>query len=163
MRQHLALYGNTQIVRAHCYQCKRFALVVDDILQCCDRRIEASPTKVRRMSTPEERRRLPAKAQRERILEAQGYRCLYCDVSLNGYVTYHDKIKKVRLTWDHMAPYTYTLDNHAENFAATCQFCNAWKSSLIFKTVDEVRIYVATKWEAERESESELRGMRNEV
>lgn len=157
MKQHLAVYGNTRIVRAHCYACGRYALVVDEEMQCCGRKVQTAPTKIRRISEPEAKRRNLSKAEREYILAQQEYKCLYCDVLLDGYVHYHGEIKKVRITWDHMAPYTYTLDNHAENFAATCQFCNAWKSSLIFKTVDEVRIYVEAKWQAERERAPNLR------
>lgn len=151
MRQHLALYGNIQLVRAVCYECGRYALVVDNEFQCCGLSVEAAPTQVKRMSQPEAHRRWPSGKHRREILVAQNYRCLYCDVSLDGYVHYRGELRKVRLTWDHMAPYSYTLNNHPENFAASCQFCNAWKSSLIFKTVDEVRIYVEAKWQTERE------------
>jgi hypothetical protein len=163
MKQHLALYGNTGIPRGYCYKCSRHALIVGGLLQCCDRPVETAPTKLRRMSDPEGRRRTPKLNERNEILQSQNYRCLYCDVSLDGYVFYRGQERRVRTTWDHMVPYSHTFNNHAGNFAATCQFCNAWKSSLIFKSVDEVRIYVAQKWETEREAESRLRGMREEV
>lgn len=154
MKQHLAVYGNTKIVRGHCYKCNRYALVVDRLLQCCDREIDPQPTKIKRMSQPEAMRRQPSANAKREILERQDHRCLYCDVAFDGYTHYHGDMKRVRITWDHMMPYTHTLDNHANNFAATCQFCNAWKSSLIFKTVEEVRIYVASKWEQERKTEN---------
>lgn len=164
VKQHLAVYGNVQIVRADCYACGHYALVIDGELQCCGRRVEAEPVQIKRMSQPEAHRRHPSARHKREILEAQNYRCLYCDVLLDGYVFYRGELRKVRLTWDHMAPYSYTLNNHAENFAATCQFCNAWKSSLIFKTVDEVRIYVETKWQSEgRNSARELRELQKEI
>lgn len=163
MKQHLAVYGNIHIVRADCYVCGRYALVVDGELQCCGRLIETEPSEIKRMSEPEARRRTPSAAHKKEILEAQNYRCLYCDVSLDGYVFYHGELRKVHLNWDHMAPYVYTLNNHAENFAATCQFCNAWKSSLIFKTVDEVRIYVEAKWEAGGRPARQLRKLQSTV
>jgi hypothetical protein len=157
MKQHLAVYGNVPMVRAHCYRCKRFSLVVDDELLCCGRLIEVEPLKIERISQPEARRRKPNAAQRQKILEAQNYCCLYCDVSLDGYVFYRKQVRKIKITWDHMTPYAYSRDNHHENFAATCQFCNAWKSSLIFKTVEEVRAYVALKWQAEGKAVKDLR------
>lgn len=163
MKQHLAIYGNTKIVRGYCYRCSRYALVVGGLLQCCDRQVEAEPTKIRRMSQPEAVRRTPSASAKRQILESQDYRCLYCDVSLDGYVFYRSEMRRVRTTWDHMMPYAHSLNNHDVNFAATCQFCNAWKSSLIFKTVEEVRIYVAAKWEAERKSKEDMRRVRNEV
>lgn len=157
MKQHLAIYGNTQIVRADCWICGRYSFVVDGEIQCCGRPVDVDPAEIQRVSEPETRRRRPSAAHQREILQAQDYRCLYCNVTLDGYVTYHGELQQVRLTWDHMAPYAYTLNNHPENFAATCQFCNAWKSSLIFKTVDEVRIYVEAKWRAEGNQESRLR------
>jgi hypothetical protein len=111
------------------------------------------------MSDPEGRRRRLKTSERNEILEAQNYRCLYCDISLDGYVFYRGQERRVKLTWDHMVPYSHTLNNHARNFAATCQFCNSWKSSLIFKSVDEVRLYVAAKWEAQREAERKVPGV----
>lgn len=160
MRQHLAIYGNVQIIRADCYACGRYALVIDGALQCCGRLVETEPVEIKRMSQPEARRRTPNAAHKKEILEAQNYRCLYCDISLDGYAVYRSQLRRVQLTWDHMAPYAYTLNNHPENFAATCQFCNAWKSSLIFRTVDEVRIYVEAKWRAEGNSTSHLQEQR---
>ena len=163
MKQHLALYGNTGITRGHCYKCGRYALVIGGELQCCGRLVKAVPSTLKRMSDPEGRRRRPAKEARREILESQDYRCLYCDASFDGYVFYGGQERRVRITWDHVVPYAHTANNHAVNFAASCQFCNSWKSSLIFKTVDEVRIYVATKWENERKAEGELRALRPEV
>lgn len=137
--------------------------MVDGELQCCGRPVEVEPVEIQRISQPEARRRTPDAARKREILLAQDYRCLYCNVSLDGYVSYHGQLRQVRLTWDHMAPYAYTLNNHPENFAATCQFCNAWKSSLIFKTVDEVRIYVEAKWRAEGATTSQLRKLQDEI
>lgn len=152
MRAHLAIYGTVQMVRAWCGVCKRQALVVDNQIQCCGREAQRTPVSVKRISEPESRRKKPSTKHSKLILETQNYRCLYCDIDLlNGWAWYHKKLCKVRLTWDHQAPYTYTLDNRPENFAASCQFCNAWKAAHIFKTVDEVRIYVTEKWDRERQ------------
>lgn len=149
----LAIYGNIQMVRVFCSDCGGDALVVDGRKQCCDELVDEPPERVKRMSEPEFMRRLPSVAQRKQILEVQGYRCLYCDVSFDGYVYFRGGLQKVQLQWDHMAPYAYTMDNKHQNFAAACQFCNRWKGALIFKTVDEVRIYVQAKWERERSSD----------
>lgn len=162
LKSHLALYGNTGIIRAYCQSCQRWAFVIDDTLQCCMTLTEAAPKKIVRESEPEARRRKPSVKEQTRILEAQNHRCLYCDVSLAGYVIYHGELKKVKLTWDHMTPYAYCLDNHHENFAATCQFCNSWKSSLVFKTVEEVRVYVAVKWEEEGRKAKAVSGVPDE-
>lgn len=163
LKSHLALYGNTGLVRMYCKSCQRWAFVIDDALQCCMTLVETKPEKIVRESQPEAKRRIPSMKERTRILEAQNHRCLYCDVSLAGYVIYRSELKKVKLTWDHMTPYAYSLNNHHENFAATCQFCNAWKSSLVFKTVEEVRVYVALKWEEEGRKTKVVSGVPDEV
>lgn len=145
------------MVRVYCESCRRHALVVQDVKQCCGERADENPGRIKRMSEPESRRRLPGMADRQVILESQNFRCLYCDVAFDGYVYFRGQFKKVKLNWDHMAPYAYSMDNKHQNFAAACQFCNSWKGGLIFKTVDEVRIYVAAKWEKERGEGRELR------
>ena len=116
MKQHLALYGNVQIVRAYCYKCGRHALVVDEHLQCCDRRIETTPAKTRRMSQPEQKRRRLKQNEKDYILNAQEHKCLYCDASFDGYVEYHGELRKVKITWDHMAPYTYNAKQPCGEF-----------------------------------------------
>lgn len=157
MKQHLAIYGNVLMARAHCWKCKRFSLVVDGEIQCCGRQIETNPEEVLQISQPESRRRRLSAVHRREILQTQNYKCLYCGISLiDSYAFYHGQVRKVRVNWDHMAPYTYTLNNHKENYAATCQFCNSWKSSLIFKTVDEVRAYVEAKWQGEGKGAKDL-------
>jgi len=55
--------------------------------------------------------------------------------------------KKLCLEWDHQVPYSYSQNNHDANFLPACHLCNRWKSALIFQTVEEVKVYVATKWE----------------
>lgn len=160
---HLALYGNVKVGRVFCVSCQRHAFVVKGEKQCCGEEVDGEPSRTRRMSEPEGRRHRLTAHQKTVILKSQRYRCLYCDVPLDGYVSYRGDIVKVKVTWDHMAPYSHTLNNRPENFAATCQFCNSWKANLIFKTVDEVRIYVAEKWQRERNHAQGVPRMPNPV
>lgn len=113
MKSELVIYGTIQMIRVYCYSCRRKCLVVDGIKQCCDQLSNAPPPQiVKRESEPEAKRRTPSKAKKDEILAAQNYCCLYCDIRLDGsYVHMKGEIVKVRLNWDHMTPYCYSLNN----------------------------------------------------
>lgn len=143
MRKHFAQYGNTILKREWCPRCKQHALAVDGVLQCCDHKLgpgEASGVKV--MCEAERRRRTPLEAERREILERQGHYCFYCGLPFGAlvYREGHGVITKIH--WDHYVPYSYSLDNHGCNFVASCQICNLIKSSKVFETPEEARLYV---------------------
>lgn len=145
---HVAIYGNTRLLRGYCYECKRFAFVLDGKLQCCGKKSSESPTHARRMSQPEQRRRKPGHREREAILRGQDYRCLYCDRRFGDWVKRDEKFVRLRIHWDHLDPYCRGMDNRASNFVAACNVCNLLKSGKIFSSVEAVREYVAPIWEA---------------
>lgn len=147
MRATLALYGNVQIPRGYCPRCKTWAFIIQGIRQCCDIKIDIEIIKRKRMSSHHEKRRTPRKRDRERLLKEFQDACAYCERSFNRFVRYHGELNRTRLTWDHSVPWIHSQDNRGQNFLPACQFCNGWKSSLIFKTLEEVKVYVAQKWE----------------
>lgn len=153
---HLALYGNVQIPRAHCPSCGGASLVVGGRFQCCGRQFQSSIRQTKRMSEPVQRRRLPSAEKRRRMLEAFDYRCAYCERSFGSHVAIDGKSHRLVIHWDHVVPYAYSQDNRTENFLPACQLCNRWKGALCFQTIDEVRLYVAQKWE-QRKAVPELR------
>ena len=139
-RGHLAIYGNTNLVRVYCGTCKGWTLVVDGLRGCCGREEAHQPTTFQRMVEPQYIRRRPPLEARKRILAEQGDACLYCD---RIFGSFNEKGKRICLRWDHLVPWSHTMNNRTDNFIAACQFCNAKKSNLIFQTVDEVRANVA--------------------
>jgi 5-methylcytosine-specific restriction endonuclease McrA len=142
MKSGYALYGNVRLVRSWCTDCKSNALVIDGILQCCDRKAE-DPATVRRMSEPVGRRKLPPKHDRDEQLWFQDHRCLYCFKSFGSYGgVIRGRLIRVKLVWDHVVPYSYSQDNRSVNFVASCQRCNGAKSSKVFKTIDDARIWL---------------------
>ena len=154
---HLALYGNVQIPRAHCPPCGGTSLVVGGRFQCCGEQPQNNPVRqTKRMSGPVQRRRRPSAEKRRQMLEEFDYRCAYCERSFGSYVAIDGKSHCLVIHWDHAVPYAYSQDNRTENFLPACQLCNRWKGALCFQTIDEVRLYVAQKWE-QRETLPELR------
>lgn len=65
----------------------------------------------------------------------------------------------LKLQWDHVDPWVYSLNNKDQNFVAACQICNGIKSSMIFNSVEEARVYIqgARKTKGYRETLPEVR------
>lgn len=147
MRSHIALYGNTHIPRQFCPTCRRWSFVIDGIRQCCDRPTEDAPKRFRRISEPMSVRRYPSKSERERLLQEFGHCCAYCNRAFGTFFYTRNQRRRVKLAWDHCLPFMYSQNNKSTNFLPACYVCNGYKSDLVFQTLDEVKIYVQTKWE----------------
>ena len=144
-KTHWALYGNVVLKRGYCVECKRFAIVLDNRLQCCDALLKESPTKVRRMSDVPLGRDVPSREVQRKILKEQEQRCLYCQRLFGSKLWRGRKEIALRVTWDHVSPFVYSLDNRDQNFAAACQVCNSLKSCKIFQTLEDARVYLTNK------------------
>ena len=154
---HLALYGNVGLQRGYCATCEQTALIVDGDFQCCGMPCEDEPKQVKRISAPEYRRRRPTVADQARILQEQDYRCFWCERQFGQYAHRYGKVVNIECVWDHVSPYVWSADNGLDNFVASCRWCNSWKAALIFRTIEEVKVHVATKWEEARESHHKVR------
>ena len=145
MNKHYAKYGNTILKRIKCEDCKRYAFVIDGIIQCCDRKLEEFKThKAKVMSCATNKRKgLSLKAKRD-VLEKQKNRCLYCGYEFKDILWNNHRYKfyTVEVRWDHFSPFSYSYNNKHNNFVASCQICNKIKTNLMFETVEEVRDYV---------------------
>ena len=141
----LSIYGNTAIKRGFCVDCDTYAFVLDDKLQCCDKPFKGEASKVKREVEPEYRRRVPRKAEQASILAEQDYRCIYCERAFGSQGIRRNKPVTLMVHWDHSIPYTYSANNKACNFVAACHVCNGLKSDLIFRDIDDARLYLKTR------------------
>lgn len=142
----IALYGNVQMKRQYCSRCKRWALVIDNELQCCEGLSDSPVDSVQRMTNPRcKRNELSAKDKRS-ILETQGNRCFYCSQPFGEMVWYKRRLVTLTAKYDHVSPFAYDQNNDKANMVAACQLCNGWKSDKIFRTIEEVRNYVRQKF-----------------
>jgi hypothetical protein len=146
-KKHLALYGNVSMPRGYCDSCSSTALIVDKQFLCCGSTSSSAPEAVKRMSEPRHLRKGPSAYHRGKVLRSQKNRCLYCGREFETLTKYWGESKVVKCVWDHALPYAYASNNADTNFVASCQFCNSWKSSLIFATVEDVSVYVGIKWQ----------------
>lgn len=145
---YLALYGSVGVIREFCQQCQRHCLVIDNVKQCCDQPLNKDAKGVKRIAgAAPPKRKQPNRAEKEAILLEQDYRCLYCGQRFGAIVKRKGKEFPLRCEWDHILPFIHTHNNNIENFAASCHVCNAFKHDKIFGDLEEVRIYVAERWE----------------
>ncbi len=153
----IAMYGSVGLQRGYCGRCECYALIVDGQLQCCDAQVTTEPSDAYRMSEAAHNRKGPSARERYAILKNQENRCLYCLRRFGVTVFRGLNPIMLRVTWDHAVPYTYCRANPASNFVGACQVCNKLKSSSIFDTVDEVRLYVEIKWREKGYSDKKMR------
>lgn len=118
---HIAHYGAVAIQRAFCPVCREWTLVVDAKTSCCGTRLETEESLPQhRQTEARSARRQPSKRDQALILAAQDYKCYYCEAPFDD---------TTLVTWDHVVPFSYSGNNHRDNFVAACQFCNSKKSA----------------------------------
>lgn len=146
MKKHVAIYGSLKLMRGYCSNCKDYALIIDNVLQCCDTEIDNNELEKRtkRMTQTEGVRRRPSKKAVNKMLEIQDNKCFYCDIPFGTSYKHPrlDKYMETKVCYDHLVPFAYSQDNQDINFVCACGTCNGIKSDLIFQTVEEARDYV---------------------
>jgi len=144
-KPYIALYGNTRILKAYCRECEAWAFVIKGLLACCDSPFTEAPVKFKREIEALDRRRLPPIAERRAQLIAQDYRCFYCERAFNSIICRGFRRVTLKLSWDHLVPYSFSRDNSAANFVAACHVCNHIKADICFETIAEAKIYIEAK------------------
>jgi hypothetical protein len=140
-------FGTVCIRSEFCTSCQHEAFVLDGKLDCCGCDAELSQdVVVIQVSEPVRRRKLPPLSWRKMILEKQANRCYYCEQEFGRAVYYKKRVHTLQYHWDHREAYAYSFNNRPENFVAACQFCNGWKSSKLFDSDEEIKLYVKEKW-----------------
>lgn len=146
-KPYMALYGNVKILKAWCDDCKGYFFVIDHKFACCDKPIEKNPSRYKRESNPEQKRKRPKPKEIKEQLEHQGFVCFYCGKQFNTIVYRKKKVIILRMACDHMVPYSYSQNNHVSNFVIACHICNGMKSNKCFDTIEDAREYLNKRWE----------------
>lgn len=140
MRSMMALYGNVRLERARCPDCGRWAFVRNGSTACCGVDVASQPTRYKRISQPEQRRRRPPLAVMRKCLEDQGDRCFYCDRRFGSAYVRGSRIHFRTVHWDHLVPYSLSQDNRSSNFVAACNVCNLAKQDRCYASLEQARI-----------------------
>jgi len=146
-KSYVGLYGNVAILKGYCAECACTSFVIDGLLQCCDSRFEIDPTKYKRESTPEQRRRaLPRKLKLE-VLDSQGHRCFYCHRRFGSLILKGVRMIRLRIQFDHFVPYAHSQNNGEYNFVAACHVCNGLKTDHFFQTSEQAELFLFERWQ----------------
>lgn len=145
---HSAMYGNIAMKRAYCSSCRTYAFVRDGKMACCGEVLEGAEIKgCKRMSEPPNVRDRPSRKEQKRILSDQHHRCFYCSRWFGTEIWRKARRSNLRVHWDHVIPWVYSLDNRNQNFVAACHVCNMLKGAKMFNSIEEARIYLNARWE----------------
>lgn len=143
----LIFYSGVQLIRAKCPACGEVDFVSRSFrFNCCGVLYQHVPFLTKREVQAEYKRKLPSIKTRNNILLKQNQCCLYCNKEFDSMWNINNKLEIIKIQWDHLVPYSYSGSCADSEFVATCQFCNAWKSSLIFRSIEAVKAYVKDKW-----------------
>lgn len=139
----IGIYGNTAIPRIKCPGCKRTAFVVDGHFTCCDEPFDAQAiTATKRMSSVVQPKAPPAVVARQ-IIEAQHYKCLFCQLSLvTGCNLNNGKRHRLKRMWL-VTAHPFVLEDSC--FAAACQICYRIAFVYNFPTLDDMRGHTALR------------------
>lgn len=87
-----------------------------------------------------------SKEWKDRVIEIQENKCLYCRKVFGSFFDNGVELKEIKIVWDHRVPLSKGGSNKAENFRACCQFCNLFKGSKTFDSIEEIIFHVKQKW-----------------
>lgn len=149
MKRHIAMYGSTRMERGYCAKCKQYAIVIKNVLQCCDAEFVADglAKKAKRMIEAYQKRQRPSRTAIQKMLQAQDNKCFYCEIPFGtAYMHPQQKIIRVlKVCCDHVIPYKLTQDNRDINFVCACGTCNGIKLDLVFQTIQEAKDFINYK------------------
>lgn len=137
-----SVFGNTKLLKGFCSGCCRQSIVIDGKLACCDKPFNATPALCKRESISDQRRKMPTKREQRRILQAQDFRCWYCERNFGDNVNRKSKAIGLVVQFDHVQPFSFSQNNKTDNFVASCQICNGIKSDLSFGNLEEAKSYI---------------------
>lgn len=134
-----------QFICPHCHQkqltgldfkCRTCSQIISDY-KICD---------VRQVCAPRRKRKPPPPLLQRQLLEDQEFKCLYCLRPFGTQIIKNGNPYVLRPVFDHILPFNYCFNNDFSNFAATCQFCNSFKSDRVFKDIEAIQRFCREKW-----------------
>lgn len=144
-----SLYGGVGLLRGKCPKCNKIAIILDKEYQCCGLK-STKPKKeiIKRLITGQERRFQLPRTEKNKILNKQKHKCIYCEVDLIGSWYMSDTMKrprKVTIHFDHFIPWCYSRTSLPEEFIVSCNYCNMLKGSKFFEDINEAQTYILKK------------------
>jgi len=92
-------------------------------------------------------RKSPPRDIQKTILSIQNNKCYWCGSEFGIAYWKDGKIKHLKIHWDHKIPFSYEQTNRDDNWVASCNICNLFKSNFMFKKEEECQEFILRKWQ----------------
>ncbi len=128
-----SFYGNVILDKVYCNYCKKYAILLDGLIQCCGREFNnksEEEIEIRRESEVFYRRKNLTWGDKKKILKIQNYKCFYCscDLRINSPV------------FDHLVNWAYSGNDSSSNKVASCADCNSLKSDKMLSSLQSLSL-----------------------
>lgn len=141
--------GKAILYRKRCVSCGDYYLTANPKEDCpCGRKNGGTVSRVRKLCNVKHTRRYPKWLIKTKA-EEQAYRCFWCDQSFGNSILRRNRLIILRPVGDHVEPYSYSYNSIWKNCVASCQICNAFKSSKMFDSNEDCKSYLTKKWDKE--------------
>ena len=145
-----AIYGKVQLNHHICPKCKN-PILNDSKFFVCDvcgyNNKDDDAKKFKVIVPPPGIRKKPPKQIQKLILNIQNNRCFWCGNKFATAYWKNNRLKYLRIHWDHKIPFSFEQTNRDENWVASCNICNLFKSNYLFKTEKECRKFILKRWQ----------------
>ena len=145
-----AIYGKVTFNRHECPSCGNCLLNKNQWFKCdvCGyTNADKKATKFKVIVPPPGIRNNPPRHIQKELLIIQDNKCYWCANKFGTVYWKNNKIKYLKKHWDHKIPFSYEQTNRNENWVASCNICNLFKSNFMFKTDEECRVFILRRWQ----------------
>lgn len=145
-----AVYGKVKLNRHICPACGNAILnngkeFICDV--CGYKKRDAEAKKFKIIVPPPGVRKQPPKPIQKELLKIQNYKCYWCGNKFGASYWKNNKVRFLKIHWDHKIPFSFEQTNRNDNWVASCDVCNLFKSNYLFKSDVECRKFLLRKWE----------------
>lgn len=142
----MLIYGDTILYEGFCDFCEDKFLCGNKNMTCdCGNEIINIQIKEVIQICGSKRKNIAQKIK-NKIKLKQHNLCYWCGREFGTPVLKKYKLIKLRMHIDHILPISYLPLNDIDNLVGSCNICNIFKSSKIFKTETECKNYLLEKW-----------------
>ena len=136
--------GNVNLFQEICPSCGELSLygLKNPFCECGYDFILKKEKSVEYVCKAKKRRKINSKP----YLKKQDNKCYWCGREIGSFLIRYNKVIILRVHMDHVLPYSFIQSNPKENYVASCHICNSFKSSKIFATESECRLFLLKRW-----------------
>ena len=147
-------FGNIILYRHTCIRCEHEILSSNENYLCdCGHEYKQNEYDGTIYEIVATRRKGLPRWKKSELIKEQKNRCYWCERKFGVLYMKGSKIKSLNPCFDHIVPYSFSKASPIDGFVAACNFCNQFKSNMIFSHEDDCRKYLKKRWEKYLEKE----------